>query len=402
MRRVRLPARPDWMEKAEAVGFTYHTEGLPPELRNPNGSWWFEDAAWEFTADEIDVLEEAAEELHRLCLSAVSRVVHDEELMARFAIPEPFRPWIRRSWERDDPYLIGRMDLAFAPGAPGLDAPKLIEYNADTPTTTIETAVIQWRWLQDVKPGMDQFNSLHEKIIERFEWIGGFMPRGEVMHFSGMLEEEEEARHIMYYMDLAEQAGIKTRNTSISAIGWDAARKRFVDLNEEPIRRWFKLYPWEWLMAEEFGVHLLEDTLRVIEPPWKAILSNKNLLPLLWDTFPDHPNLLPAFWTQDARLGQSYVKKPVFAREGANVRIVRDGRVLEETAGLYGDGAYIWQALADIPEFDGVRPILGAWLVGDKAAGMIVRETDRRIVKGGDRVAPHWFAPRPEDQDGVA
>ncbi len=197
MRRVRVSARPDWMEKAESVGFTYHTEGLPPELRNPNGSYWFEDAAWEFTADEIDVLEEAAEELHRLCLSAVSRVVHDDELMARFAIPEPFRPWIRRSWERDDPYLIGRMDLAFAPGAPGLDAPKLIEYNADTPTTTIETAVIQWQWLQDAKPDMDQFNSLHEKIIERFEWIGGFMPRGEVMHFSGVLEEEEEARHIM-------------------------------------------------------------------------------------------------------------------------------------------------------------------------------------------------------------
>lgn len=394
MRRLRSPARADWMQKAEAVGFSYHTAGLAPEVSpNPNGSYWFEEAAWEFTAKEIDRLEEAAEELHRLCLSAVSAVVHDEALMARFAIPEPYRAWIRRSWERGDPAMVGRMDLAFGPPGSGLESPKLIEYNADTPTTTIETAVVQWQWLQDMKPEMDQFNSLHEKLIERFEWIRGFMERGQILHFSAVLEEEEEARHVMYYMDLAEQAGIKTRHVEIGGVGWDAAIKNFVDLSYDPIKRWFKLYPWEWLMSEPFGLHLAEDTMRILEPPWKAILSNKNLLPLLWELFPEHRNLLPAYWTQDVRLGSSYVKKPVFAREGANVRVVQNGRVLEETPGLYGEGAYIWQGLADIPDYDGVRPILGVWLVGDQAAGMIVRETDRRIVKGGDRVAPHWFIP---------
>ena len=35
---------------------------------------------------------------------------------------------------------------------------------------------------------------------------------------------------------------------------------------------------------------------QLIEPPWKAILSNKGVLPLLWQRHEGHPNLLPAFF----------------------------------------------------------------------------------------------------------
>ena len=34
-------------------------------------------------------------------------------------------------------------------------------------------------------------------------------------------------------------------------IGWDGAR--FVDLESQPINVLFKLYPWEWMVREEFA-----------------------------------------------------------------------------------------------------------------------------------------------------
>ena len=41
--------------------------------------------------------------------------------------------------------------------------------------------------------------------------------------------------------------------------------------------------------------------------------------------FPGHPNLLPAYFEDDpqaAELGNSYVRKPLYSREGANVTLV--------------------------------------------------------------------------------
>ena len=47
-----------------------------------------------------------------------------------------------------------------------------------------------------------------------------------------------------------------------------------------------------------------------IEPVWKMMLSNKAILPVLWELFPGHPNLLPSFFD---RQGGTYVKKPLAA-----------------------------------------------------------------------------------------
>jgi glutathionylspermidine synthase len=58
------------------------------------------------------------------------------------------------------------------------------------------------------------------------------------------------------------------------------------------------MYPLEWLAKEESSelfAHDLED-IEMIEPPWKLILGNKAILPLLWEMFPDHENLLPSYF----------------------------------------------------------------------------------------------------------
>ena len=65
------------------------------------------------------------------------------------------------------------------------------------------------------------------------------------------------------------------------------------------MRSVFKLYPWEWMVHEEFADAALarmgdEQGQTVwIEPIWKMMWSNKGILPVLWRLYPDHPNLLP-------------------------------------------------------------------------------------------------------------
>ena len=93
--------------------------------------------------------------------------------------------------------------------------------------------------------------------------------------------------------DTALQAGLAGKPLAVPQIGWNG--KRFTDPDEMPIRVMAKLYPWEWMAREQFGAHVLTDTTAFIEPAWKMILSNKMLLPLLWEGFPGHENLLPAF-----------------------------------------------------------------------------------------------------------
>jgi len=91
---------------------------------------------------------------------------------------------------------------------------------------------------------------------------------------------------------------------------------------------------------------------------WKAILSSKGILPLLWEMFPGHPNLLPAYFAHDpkrAALGDSYVGKPLHSREGANVKIVVAENVIDAGEGPYGDEPIILQAVGPLPVLDGTN-----------------------------------------------
>jgi glutathionylspermidine synthase len=145
---------------------------------------------------------------------------------------------------------------------------------------------------------------------------------------------------------------------------------------------------------EPFGEFIAEAPTLFIEPPWKLLLSNKGLLPVLWELFPGQPNLLPAFespapFVDAAGVRASYVKKPRLSREGANIAIVEEGRTVEENGGDYGDEGFIFQALAPIPVFDGQRPVCGVWIVNHEACGLGVREDSRRITGNLSRFVPH-------------
>ena len=83
-------------------------------------------------------------------------------------IPEAANERIRETWRVEPPALYGRMDLAYN----GYEL-KLLEYNADTPTALVESAVAQWYWLKAVFPEADQFNSIHEHLVAKWSnWLG--------------------------------------------------------------------------------------------------------------------------------------------------------------------------------------------------------------------------------------
>jgi glutathionylspermidine synthase len=375
LQRLATPARPDWRSHVERdLGFMFHSpEGAP---------YWDETHCYSFTADEVDVLEAATGELEQMCLELVDRVVKEgDKAYERLLISRPAWEAVERSWTTREKTLYGRFDLRFDGNGP----PKLLEYNADTPTALFEAAVVQWEWLEALQPGKDQFNSIHEKLIEawrRFEF------GSTLVYFSAVKNSAEDRGTVEYLRDTAIQAGVETAGIAIEDIGWDGGR--FLDLADEPIEALFKLYPWEWIVGEEFGRHLLSGATRVIEPAWKMVLSNKAALSLLWEMAPNHPNLLPAAF-EPARIEGAVVRKPIFGREGANVQVIEAGRVVAETGGDYGAEGFVYQSHAALPTFAGNYPVIGSWVVASQPAGMGIREDSTAITTDNSRFVPHFF-----------
>jgi glutathionylspermidine synthase len=328
--------------------------------------------------------------LHALCLKAVEEVVSARRF-GEFGIPSAFHDFVAQSWRRSEPSLYGRFDLSWD----GSGEPKLLEYNADTPTALLEASVVQWRWLEDTHPAADQFNSIHEKLIARWQAIRTSWNRS-VLHLACVRDSEEDFSNTEYLRDCALQAGWDARPLFIEDLGWNG--KRFVDRENAPVEALFKLYPWEWLVREEFGAHLTGDPTAWIEPPWKMLLSNKALLVVLWELYYGHPNLLPAYF-DDKRLAGEYARKPLLSREGANVTLRKRfgprAGTLEEPGG-YGQEGFIYQGLAPLPEFGGPHspryPVIGSWVVGEQAAGIGIREDDSPITRNTSRFIPHYFS----------
>ena len=386
MQRVSIDPRPDWRERVEDVGLTWAVaeDGRP---------YWDESAYWLFEADEIDRIEAATDELYGMVMEAVGHLVGRGQLAAFGYDAAAARlitdSWARREWE---PTLYARFDLAYD----GHDL-KLLELNGDTPTSLLEAAAVQWWWLQDRFPDFDQFNSIHEKLIDALRLYAEHAPPGP-LHFTSVAPHEEDEGTVGYVAACAAEAGLQPVFVPLDQIGW-AEGLGFVDLEERPIEALFKLVPWEHLLADPFGRHLADEVaagrLRLIEPAWKMLASNKRLLVTLKEMFPESELLLEASTSADEAAGWGdYVRKPVTGREGANVTIfhTQDAGVAEiraRQAGAYGDDLFVYQRKAELAFADGNYAVLGSWVVNRRACGLGVRESDQPITSNTARFVPH-------------
>lgn len=350
--------------------------------------------------------------------------------------------------------------------------PKLLEYNGDTPTSVFEASVVQWYWMQDNFPDADQFNSIHERLIAQWKvindtinnphlisntssssnankstsndapkkpslWqtlkelndpkkdlkdiqgLGKHRPtKQSTITFATITDSIEDTITCRYLQDTATQAGFDTSLMDLRALGWLSEEGtmfsgnsygQFVDDNNVPIDLLFKLYPWEWLLTEDFAKHIPNSPVNWVEPMWKLLLSNKGLLPILWEKFPNHPNLLPSYFeSQRQRLSRhdlphGIIKKPLFSREGANISALDRHFTPTQlaTQGEYGGkdgGGFVYQAMQPLPKFiknngKATYAVIGSWMIGGVSAGMGIREDESLITKDSSHFVPHYFYP---------
>lgn len=378
MKRHTIAPRPGWQDFANSVGFEFHT--IDNEL------YWDESAYYQFSLQQIEQdLEAPTEELHQMALDLVPEILANEQLLQQLAIPERFWDYIANSWRNGEPHLYGRMDFSYDGNSPA----KLLELNYDTPTSLFETGFFQWVWLEDqlmrgqLPQGADQFNSLQDKLEQAFAQL----PLAQPFYFSSVTESIEDKGTVDYLMDIALQAGLDCRYIQLEQLG--DIEGQLVDMDGFPINGLFKLYPWEFMLQEDFASTILTSKTQWLEPGWKLLLSNKGILPLLWQKYQGHPNLLPAFFADSQPVAAGWVKKPLFSREGANIELVTaSGQRLTED-GPYTDSGYIRQAIAPLPKFGDSYTLIGSWVVGDSAAGICVREDNTLITKDSSRFLPH-------------
>jgi glutathionylspermidine synthase len=251
MQRRSVSPRGGWQRIVEQQGLIWHGDAANP--------YWDESAYYAFDLAEIERIEAATETVHDLFLQAGEAIVGDRDRMTRFGIPAYCHEAIAAAWYSEPPALnYGRFDF----GYDGHSELKLFEFNCDTPTSMLEAAVIQWEWKEALFPQLDQFNSLHEKLIERWADLRARLPGNRIWFTHAADPSHEDTITTTYMRDLAAQAGLETHAVVLDDIGIDADG-RIVDSDDQLISAIFKLYPWEWIVAEEFGpdiVRHLPDT----------------------------------------------------------------------------------------------------------------------------------------------
>ncbi|MFB1007658.1 MAG: glutathionylspermidine synthase family protein [Sulfurospirillum sp.] len=339
-------------EFLESIGFYWHTDA--------DKTSYVADELVLVSNDEVEAYYEAANELYDMFAEAGQYVI-DNNLFHELNIPFNLVELIKNSWSNDVHWhLYGRFD--FAGGVDGKPI-KLLEFNADTPTSLYETAIIQWAMLK--ANGMDeakQFNTVFEALKENFKRLvvlGGntedfakYYDGWKILFSSirGNIEDENTTRLLQ---SAANEAGFHTDFAYVDEVGFSGSEGVFK--GDENFEFWFKLVPWENIAIEEGDLALLLDEIVqeqraiILNPAYTLLFQSKAFMKVLWDLFPNHPLLLETSYTP--LKGKKQVEKRAFGREGANTVIYNDDMsIMAKTEGEYGNFKPIYQEYAELPK----------------------------------------------------
>jgi len=336
----------------EEIGMSWHTDA--------DGTDYVVSELVPVSEAEAEAYYAAANALYDMYVEAAQHVI-DNQLYVELGIPANLVGLVENSWERDDWHIYGRFDLAG-----GLDGQpiKLIEFNADTPTSLFETAIVQWALLK--ANGLDearQFNNLHQMLQENFrrlisggneefDFANGY--RGETILFSSISDLPEDERTTRYLQQVAHEAGFYTDFCYLHEAGFTDDDGVF-NKDKQLADFWFKLFPWEDIAGDELELtRMLEKSAergrtRIINPAYTLLFQSKGILKVLYDLYPDSPYLLPASF--EPLQGVAQVEKKMFGREGANTRILdAAGGVIAESGGPYDFHKNVYQEFVEFPK----------------------------------------------------
>lgn len=336
----------------ESIGFYWHTD--------PDKTPYVASEIVDVTTDEADAYYEASNELYEMFVEAGEYVI-ENELFHEIGIPFNLIDVVKMSWENDvNWHLYGRFD--FAGGIDGKPI-KLIEFNADTPTSLFETSILQWAILKlNNMEDYHQFNNLYEAIGDNFKRL--IMLEDDIedfdkyyegwkILFSSVKGDSEEESTVKLLQTIANEAGFKTEFAYMEDVEFSGTDGVFYnDVNYE---YWFKLYPWEDIGIEESELAMLLTQIMenkkaiILNPAYTLMFQSKAFMKILWDLYPNHPLLLETDF--EPLKGVAQVEKKIFGREGANTIIVdKDEKVIAETDGAYGEFASIFQEYVELPK----------------------------------------------------
>jgi glutathionylspermidine synthase len=370
MRRISVAPRADWKPLVEQQGLLWHSED--------GHETWNEHAAYLLSPAEVQELCQATRELVDIYHRAAEHVVANS-LWSLIGLQIHEAELLASSWRRGEWSLHGRFDFLF--DAHG--CPRLLEYNAETALSLVETAVIQKRWLAEVMPKHEQFNNLEESLVQAWR-TSGFKR----VHCAWRPRHAEVEGTARYMTQLMRSVGIESTMMAMHRMGWNSRDRKFVDQDGAPITHCFKLYPWEWMLREPFATRVEDSGCSFIEPPWRLLLGSKGILCVISERFGDHPSVVSCRTSPDV-LGSHFVSKPLFGHEGHNVAVHHNGAVVESLSGEYGDEPKVFQDLVESVRCDGFLPQFGVWVVRDQPAAICVRETLGSIISAKSAVVPH-------------
>lgn len=361
-------------ELMEEVGMTWHTDR--------DGTPYVPNEIVPVTEAEAEGYYEAANTLYDMFVEAGQHVI-DNDLFFELDIPFNLISQIKRSWENDDLHLYGRFD--FAGGIDGVPI-KLIEFNADTPTSLFETAVVQWALLK--ANGMDearQFNNVYEAIGNNFRRLvtGEEDPDTFGEHynyqnilFSSIADMPEDERTVRFLQQIASEAGFQTDFAYMGEVGF--AEETGIFKEETKFDYWFKLYPWEDIALQTDGITGVLDEISqngnttMLNPAYTLLFQSKGIMKVLYELFPDSPYLLET--RTEPLQDKKQVSKTMFGREGANIAIVdAAGRTLKELPGDYDSYTKVYQEFADFPQDEDGRSYQAGVFFAWEACGLSFR-----------------------------
>ena len=336
-------------EYLENIGFSWHT--------NKDSSDYIANQIVEISEAEAMAFYEAGNELYDMFVEAGDYVI-ENDLLHDIGIPFNLQEVLKLSWENDVHWhLYGRFDLS---GGLNGESIKLLEFNADTPTSLLDTAVTQWAMLK--KNGFNeesQFNNIHNSILENFqrlltleESVEKFDERynGWKILFTSVKDVQEDENTARYLMSIAIEAGFECEFAYVDEIEFDEDGIYFKEKEYEYL---FKLLPWEDIAIQESDLAtLLTEIVKnqkaiILNPAYTLMFQSKAFMNILWELFPNHPLLLES--SSKPLEGKSYVQKPIFGREGRNITITDEsGDAVESSDGEYGDFNSIYQERANL------------------------------------------------------
>lgn len=375
-----------WLNENDPAETFYANTYAEDLLRRDTNTFPFYKADQDFFLN----IASTSNDLHQMFLHATKYVLDSDDLLRHCCIPEIFWERIRQSWSTEIDYrMTGRFDLAFN----GKQI-KLFEYNADSAGALFEMSIILEKWAQVInieRTFMSAFQ-LHRILVRNWKRFQSFKR----VHI--LIDEDPEELMIGYYMQkVLKDAKIDSKICiSTKTLFWND--EKIVDEDGIPVELVWKLWMWETVFSDYLQCEnvnrkvnnehpylcqvLLNDHIKVIEPLWKVITSNKAILPILWSLYPNHPNLLRSEYQLNDEFKQmAFVKKPIVGRCGHNVTLYDiDGEsVIDETQGKFIDRNCIYQELFSLTKFDGYHPIIGSWIVKDSFAGFGIRE-DKKLI----------------------